>query len=197
MDDTPPFRSSAAIDRLEDDPQQDAQSTDRALGNLDEKWEESSKVGTAGGAVAGATTGAVAGLAGGPIGAVVGGIAGAATGAGLGAGADAAAEGIEDETLGEGRPREVVGSNEPFDRYDATFRSHYQRTGASSGYPYDQYATVYRYGHSLATDPLYRSRSWNEIESDARRRWEASNPNTWERFKDSVRYAWEQVSSGR
>jgi hypothetical protein len=169
---------------------------DRAMGNLDEKWDESSKVGTAGGAVAGAATGAAAGLAGGPVGAVIGGVAGAAAGAGLGAAGDAAGEGIEDELQGEHQRRggDMHSSHQPYETYDTDFRQHYQTYGTESGYAFDQYSTVYRYGHSLATDPIYRGKTWTDIEGDARRRWEATNPNTWERFKDSVRYAWERVS---
>lgn len=65
------------------------------------EWEESSKVGTAGGAVAGAATGAAMGAAGGPVGAVVGGVAGATVGGGVGAAGDAAGEAAEDEARGE------------------------------------------------------------------------------------------------
>ncbi|HWQ13163.1 MAG TPA: hypothetical protein VNL77_10200, partial [Roseiflexaceae bacterium] len=112
---------------------------------------------------------------------------------------DAAGEGIEDELQGEDR-RRTVGETavyQPYEAYDADFRQHYQTYSISSGYAYDQYSTVYRYGHSLATDAIYRGKSWDEIEADARRRWEATNPNTWERFKDSVRYAWERVTGQR
>jgi len=153
---------------------------DSALGNLDEKWEESSKIGTAGGAVTGAATGAAAGSVAGPIGTVIGGIAGAAAGAGLGAGADAAAKGVQDTA---------------FEDYDTDFRSDYDSKWTNSGYTYDQYSPVYRYGYNLANDDTYRGRDWNDIEMDARRRWEDRNPGTWDQFKDSVRYAWDRARS--
>jgi len=65
------------------------------------EWDESSKVGTAGGTLAGAATGAAIGSVGGPVGTVVGGVAGAATGAGVGAAGDAVGEAAKDAAVGE------------------------------------------------------------------------------------------------
>jgi len=156
--------------------------TDRTYGNdLGSKWEESSKVGTAGGAVAGAATGAAIGAVGGPVGMAVGGVAGAVTGAGVGAVGDAAGEAAEDSFRG----------------YDEDFRTHYQSYGTNSGYTYDQYSPIYRYGYNLANDAAYRDREWDDIETDARTRWEERNPGTWDRFKDSVRYAWDKARGAR
>lgn len=152
---------------------------DKTTGTAEQKWKESSKVGTTGGAVAGAATGAAMGSVAGPVGTVVGGAAGAAAGAGVGAAGDIAGESAEDN----------------FRRYDNDFRTHYQTYGMDSGYTYEQYTPIYRYGYNLAMDPTYRDRDWNAIEPEARRRWEERNPNTWERFKDSVRYAWDKARS--
>jgi hypothetical protein len=145
--------------------------------SADEEWRESSKVGTVGGGVAGAAAGAAIGSVAGPVGTVVGGVAGAAAGAGLGAVGDVAGEKAEDY----------------FRRYDSDFRTHYRTYSASSGYSYEQYQPVYRYGYSLAADPTYRGWDWDLIEPEARRRWEERNPNTCDRFKASVRYAWERA----
>ena len=30
---------------------------------------------------------------------------------------------------------------------------------------------------------------WEDVETTARTRWEAKRPGTWERFKDSIQYA--------
>ena len=90
-----------------------------------------------------------------------------------------------------------TGSMRGFDAYDNDYRSHYQQTYGSAGYTYDDYAPVYRYGHSLATDTRYSDRDWNAIEPDARRRWEDHNPGTWEQFKDTVRYAWDKARGRR
>ena len=85
------------------------------------------------------------------------------------------------------------GAEDTFRRYDNDFRTHYQTYGMDSGYTYEQYTPIYRYGYNLAMDPTYRDRDWDAIEPEARRRWEERNPNTWERFKDSVRYAWDKA----
>jgi hypothetical protein len=150
--------------------------------DIDDKWQRSSKVGTTAGAVAGAATGAAIGAVGGPVGMAVGGVAGAATGAGVGATGDVVGESYKEGDFG---------------RYDNDFRTHYQTTAANSGYSYDQYAPVYRYGYGLANDPMYRDRDWSTIESDARSRWEERNPGTWEQFKESVRYAWDKARGAR
>jgi uncharacterized protein (TIGR02271 family) len=95
----------------------------------------------------------------------------------------------------EGGERAVGASG--YDAYDADFRNHFQTTYANSGYTYDQYAPIYRYGYTLANDDNYRSREWSDIEMDARSRWEERNPGTWEEFKDSVRYAWDRARGAR
>lgn len=77
------------------------------------------------------------------------------------------------------------------------YRSYYERNLADSGYSYEQYQPVFQYGHDLTSDARYQGRSWTEIEGDARSSWEASNPNTWDRFKDSIRYAWERATGKR
>jgi len=76
--------------------------TTRTTGDAPQsEWEESSKIGTAGGGLAGAATGAAIGSVGGPVGTVIGGIAGAVTGAGVGAAGDAAGEAAKDAATGE------------------------------------------------------------------------------------------------
>jgi hypothetical protein len=152
-------------------------SADSYVGDAENKWERSSKLGTTAGAVAGAATGAAIGSTAGPVGTAIGGTAGAVAGAGAGAAGDVAGESAEDT----------------YGRYDSDFRTHYQTYSATSGYTYEQYAPVYRYGYGLATDPKYRDRDWSAIEPEARSRWEERNPGTWDQFKDSVRYAWDKV----
>jgi uncharacterized protein (TIGR02271 family) len=76
------------------------------------------------------------------------------------------------------------------DDYRADFDSRY----AASGGRWEEYEPAYRYGHTLRGDQRYAGRSWDEIEPEARRDWESSHPGSaWERFKDSVRHAWERV----
>lgn len=80
-----------------------------------------------------------------------------------------------------------------FSYYDNDFRQHFETSTLATDYTYDQFRPAYRYGYDLATDETYRGRNWNDIEMDARSRWEERNPGTWERFKDSVRHAWEEI----
>ncbi|MCU0493304.1 MAG: DUF2382 domain-containing protein [Chloroflexaceae bacterium] len=94
-------------------------------------------------------------------------------------------------TVGAASTGSMSGSD--FSSYDSDFRSYFTTNYASSGYSYDEYSPVFRYGHSLASSDRYRGKDWSVIESDARRDWETHNPGTWEQFKDSVRYAWDKA----
>jgi uncharacterized protein (TIGR02271 family) len=80
-----------------------------------------------------------------------------------------------------------------FAAYDATFREHYTTAFANSGAAYTAYEPAYRYGYELGTNERYQGRDWAALETDARRDWEARHPNTWERFKDAIRYGWNRV----
>lgn len=88
-------------------------------------------------------------------------------------------------------------STSDYASYETDFRSNYDKSYANSGYSYEEYTPVYRYGHTLATNELYNGREWADIETDARTNWEQSNPGTWEQFKDSVRYAWDKARGRR
>jgi len=81
-----------------------------------------------------------------------------------------------------------------FDRFNSTFRNHWQSNYANSGYTWEQYEPAYRYGYTLANDSRYQGRDWNAIEADARRSWsQQHNDSPWENFKDAVRHGWQQV----
>ena len=74
------------------------------------------------------------------------------------------------------------------------YRNDYTTRFGSLGGRYEDYEPAYRYGHSLRSDPRYAGRSWDELEPDVRRDWEARNPGgVWERTKGAVRHAWERV----
>jgi hypothetical protein len=62
-----------------------------------------------------------------------------------------------------------------------------------TGGSYEQYSPAYRYGYSLRHRTADKS-EWSAVESHAKREWEEHNPNTWERFKMSVRHAWEKAT---
>jgi uncharacterized protein (TIGR02271 family) len=80
-----------------------------------------------------------------------------------------------------------------YGEFEADYRQHCARSFAGAGLGYEECAPAYRYGHTLATAPEYASREWSALESDARRRWEERNQGTWDRFKDSIRYAWDRA----
>jgi len=65
---------------------------------------------------------------------------------------------------------------------------------SDTNYTYDQYLPAYRYGYDLAVNERFRDYTdWNSVETDARRYWEERNPGTWERFKNAVQHAWQEV----
>lgn len=85
-----------------------------------------------------------------------------------------------------------------FASYDKDFRNYYTSNWANSGMTYDQYNPSLRYGYDLASNDTYRGKRWSDIETNARRDWEAKNPNTpWEKVKNAVQYSWEKVSGQR
>ncbi len=94
-------------------------------------------------------------------------------------------------------PRAGAAKVAGYDTYDTDFRSYYTKNLGKSGYSYEEYAPVFRYGHDLSTNETYRGRAWKDIEGDARTSWEAKNPGTWEQFKDSVQYAWGKATGQR
>lgn len=80
-----------------------------------------------------------------------------------------------------------------FNTYDATFRNHFTSIMPDSGYTYEQYQPAYRYGYDLATNTRYRDMNWDQVEPDARRYWDERNPGTWDRIKNAVRYAYDEI----
>jgi uncharacterized protein (TIGR02271 family) len=77
------------------------------------------------------------------------------------------------------------------------FRKHYATAFADRGGAYTEYEPAYRYGYELGTNERYRGQDWGALEADARRDWELRHPSTWERFKDAIRYGWEEVRGRR
>lgn len=84
-------------------------------------------------------------------------------------------------------------ASDEFEAFEPRFQEHYDAALVATGYTYNQYRPAYRYGYNLATDSRYQDRSWDDIETDARRGWEDYNEGTWEDFKDAVRHSWEEV----
>jgi len=99
--------------------------------------------------------------------------------------------------------RTVTGTNvsstsgNDYDTYSTGFRSYYDSNMSSSGSTYEQHDPAFRYGYTLANDDNLRGKDWESFESSAHSRWEERNPGTWEQFKDSIRYAWDNVRGKR
>lgn len=91
----------------------------------------------------------------------------------------------------------TTGYTTDFDMENPVYRNHYSTYLADSGYPYDYYVPAYRFGYDLYRDERYHNSSWDMVEMDARRDWEREHPGTWERFKNSIRYAWEDLTGQR
>jgi uncharacterized protein (TIGR02271 family) len=78
---------------------------------------------------------------------------------------------------------------------DSDFRADFQNRYAASGASYDTYLPAYRYGYEMASDPRYKGRSYDEIESDLRSEYGRRYPKgAWEKMKDAIRYGWNKVT---
>jgi uncharacterized protein (TIGR02271 family) len=74
---------------------------------------------------------------------------------------------------------------------DAPFRTHYSQNFANSGWEYDNgYSHAYRYGYDLAGSSA--GSDWSAVEPEVQAKWETRNKGTWERFKDAIRYGFDQ-----
>jgi len=91
------------------------------------------------------------------------------------------------------RSPEMASGGRQYD--DTPFRTHWQSNYGASGGSYSDYEPAYRYGSSLAGNERWRGRKWEDVETDVRRDWESRNQQgTWDKFKGSIRYAWESMT---
>lgn len=75
------------------------------------------------------------------------------------------------------------------------FRSHWEKTLSYTGGTYQEFDPAYRYGESMAGNPGYRDKPWDEAEPELRGEWQASNPeSSWDKFKDAVKTGWHKVT---
>ena len=76
-----------------------------------------------------------------------------------------------------------------FEKVDASCRTHFKSNFENSGWDYDTgYSHAYRYGYDLAGS----GKDWSSLEGDVRTNWETRNKGTWDRFKDAIRYGYDQ-----
>lgn len=75
------------------------------------------------------------------------------------------------------------------------FRTHWQNTFSYGGGTYQEYDPAYRYGESMAGNPGYKDKPWEEAEPELRSNWESKHAqSSWEKFKEAVRAGWERVT---
>jgi hypothetical protein len=94
----------------------------------------------------------------------------------------------------QGTERDVRVTGSDFDYESPVYQNHYNTYLADTGYPYDYYVPAYQYGHGLTSNPTYANRRWEDIEADVHRDWDRQHPGTWERFRNAIRHAWEDVT---
>lgn len=82
-----------------------------------------------------------------------------------------------------------------FETYAPDYRNHYNTYYTQTGNPFDFYLPAYLYGFNLGSNSYYRGYVWEQIEPEARRRWEEERPNTWDEIKEAVRNAWESITN--
>jgi hypothetical protein len=81
---------------------------------------------------------------------------------------------------------------------DEYYRTHWNARYANSDEDqgYDALAPAYLYGSEARRNEKYRSRHWDEVESDLQAEWEERNKgksSSWENFKDAVMHGWNRI----
>jgi hypothetical protein len=96
---------------------------------------------------------------------------------------------------GEATPVGVhTGRTVGYDAYEDDFRNNWRTNYSTQGGAYEDYAPAYLYGYGLVYEERYRGRDWNSIQEEVQRDWETRQPGTWDRMKNSVRYAWDKAT---
>ena len=96
---------------------------------------------------------------------------------------------VDVEEVGADRSRD-----DDFRSYDSDFRDHFSNASADDG-TYEQAEPAYRYGYTSANDSRYEGREFSEVEDDLRRDWEKRNEGSWDNYRDSIRYSYNQTRS--
>ncbi|MRW94361.1 hypothetical protein GJ699_30750 [Duganella sp. FT80W] len=78
---------------------------------------------------------------------------------------------------------------------DDYFRSHWEKTLSYTGGTYQEFDPAYRHAQSLAGNPGYRDKEWNDVEPELRSSWEKQYPqSTWDKFKAAVKEGWDRIT---
>lgn len=79
------------------------------------------------------------------------------------------------------------------DRFEQSFRRHYEEHFLHTELPYGEYARAYHYGVVLAQHGGFRDHSWQKVEQFARQGWDSQTHGNWEKLREAVRYGWQTV----
>jgi hypothetical protein len=80
---------------------------------------------------------------------------------------------------------------------DSYYRTHWNAKYSNADDSYDDYLPAYRYGDEARRLQKYRSRHWDDVESDLKTDWESrytTGESTWQKFKDAVRHGWNKIT---
>ena len=81
---------------------------------------------------------------------------------------------------------------------DSDWKRDWQSNYSSLGGSYDDYAPAYRYGSQMRSTEQYRNRSFDEVQSDLKKDWDArgtsGGASTWDKFKAAVQRGWDKVT---
>jgi uncharacterized protein (TIGR02271 family) len=78
---------------------------------------------------------------------------------------------------------------------DDEYRQHWKTAYGSSGGQYEDYASAYRYGATLASQQKYHGYRWEELEPKVKSEWESTHAGSpWEQTQQAVRYGWEKMT---
>ncbi|MBV9890816.1 MAG: YsnF/AvaK domain-containing protein, partial [Rhizobacter sp.] len=91
----------------------------------------------------------------------------------------------------------VAGGRRAFADVEDEFRNDYQANHAQSGASYEELRPAYQGGYELREDDRFADRGWDDVEPEARDRWEREHPGSaWERVKAAVRRGWDRATTG-
>jgi uncharacterized protein (TIGR02271 family) len=77
------------------------------------------------------------------------------------------------------------------------FRQDWETRQGSVGGRFEDYSAAYSYGYRARNDTRYSGKDWSLVESDMRTDWEREHPGTWDKFKESIRSAWDKAHTRR
>jgi hypothetical protein len=152
---------------------------DKALGTHDAHPSVADQVGEGIGGIGGAMAGAAIGTVAGPVGTLIGGIAGALGGWWTGRAVAEAATALTTED-------------------EMYFRTHYESSpNRLADRSYEHARPAYHLGHIASRNPDYTNRSWNDVERDLQRGWNAEANRQYGDWSTVRPYASEGFNRGR